>query len=76
MQLNMPLNTKCYIGGQDNTGDDSGKVWMLILQIQYVVKMNDRLHYISLSSDVKRAHKRKEGRESATRDFTKNGLGG
>ena len=37
----------------------------------FVVKMDNCVHYVSLTSNVKRADKRKEGRDSATRDFTK-----
>ena len=35
-------------------GDDSGKIWTLSLQILYVVKMEYRLHYVSLTSKAKR----------------------
>ena len=51
--------------------DDSGKIWTLILQINYVVKMDDRLHYVCLSSNVKQPRKRDEKQDSATIDSTK-----
>ena len=57
-------------------GDGSGKIRKLILQIHFVVKMNNRINYVNLTSNVKRVHKRKEGRNSATRDFTNMELGG
>ena len=56
---------------QAKMGDDSGKVWTLILQIHYVFKMDNRLHYVSLQSNVKRTHKRKEERDSATIEYSK-----
>ena len=38
----------------------------------FVVKMDNHSHYVSLTSSEKRAYKRKKrGRDSATRDFTK-----
>ena len=75
-KYSIPLNTKCQIykkpftkkylsrfhtGCQTNMGGDTGRLWMLILQMHFVVKVDNRLHYVSLTSSVKRAHKRKEG---------------
>ena len=40
----------------------------------FVIRMDNRLHYVSLTSNVKQAHKEKRGRDSATRDFTKKDL--
>ena len=54
-----------HTGRQANLGDDSGKIWTLILQIHFVVKMDKRLHYVSLT-----AHKRKQGRVPATREIS------
>ena len=35
----------------------------LILQIPFVVKIDNRLHYVSLTSSVKQAYKRKQERD-------------
>ena len=43
----------------------------LILQILFVVKIDNRLNYVSLTSSVKQAYKRKQERDSTTRGFTK-----
>ena len=37
--------------------DDDGKICALIFQIHYLIKMDNRLLYASLTSNVKRAHK-------------------
>ena len=60
--------SRIHIGRQKNISKDSGKIWTVILQIHYVVKKDDRLQYVSLTSNV---NKRKEGRDSPARDFTK-----
>ena len=63
--------SRFHTGGQANIGDDSGKIWTLTLQIHFAVKMDNPLDHVRLTSEVKPAHKRNEGRESATRDRTK-----
>ena len=41
------------------------------LQIFFIEKIDNRLHNVSLTSIMKRAHKRKGGLDSATRNFAK-----
>ena len=41
------------------------------MQIHFVVKMDNRLQYVSLTSSLKQAHSEKQGRDSAARDFSK-----
>ena len=46
----------------DDDSDDSANFfcWTLNLQIYiFVIKMDNRLHFVSLTSNVKRAHKRR-----------------
>ena len=37
-----------FITRQANIGDDRGRILTLILQILFVVEMDDRLHYVSI----------------------------
>ena len=50
---------------------------MFVLQILFVVKMDNHSHYVSLTSSEKRAYKRKKNRDETLRQETsRNGLGG
>ena len=44
-----------------DNGDDGAKSLDVDFANMFVIRMDNRLHYISLTSNVKRAHKRKEG---------------
>ena len=41
--------------------DDSAKLFDVDFANIYVIRMDNRLHNVSLTSNVKRAHKRKDG---------------
>ena len=51
------------------------EIRMLILQVHSMVKMDNRLHYVSLTSNIKRAHEGKQGMRLCNKRLYKNGFG-